>query len=95
MVMQRMVVLVNDESNLAHQMGVPKCAMISSTSLAYSYHEYNVPSFAGVGQTLRLRYKAYNNSNQTMSPGSPSRTLPGPTSSLIFTRWRRGRATNW
>lgn len=76
--------LVNDGSNLAHQMGVPKCAQISSTSLTYSYHAYDVPSFAGVGQTLRLRYKAYNGSNQTMYAGVSFKDVAGADISLIF-----------
>lgn len=76
--------LVNDGSNLAHQMGVPKCAMISSTSRTYSYHAYDVPSFAGVGQTLRLRYKAYNDSNQTMYAGVSFKNVAGADISLIF-----------
>lgn len=76
--------LVNDGSNLAHQMGVPKCAQISSTSLTYSYHAYDVPSFAGVGQTLRLRYKAYNNSNQTMYAGVSFKDVAGADISLIY-----------
>ncbi len=76
--------LVNDGSNLAFQMGVPKCAMISSTSRAVSYHAYDVPSFAGVGQTLRLRYKAYNNSNQTMYAGVSFKNVAGADIGLIY-----------
>ncbi len=61
--------LTNDGSNLAYQMGVPKCLVQTGTSLTYAYCGTPEIPFAGVGQTTRMRYKAYNNSNQTMYLG--------------------------
>lgn len=69
--------LTSDGSNLAHQMGVPKCLVQTGTSLTYSYCGTPEIPFAGVGQTTRMRYKAYNNSNQTMYLGVSYKNTAG------------------
>lgn len=62
---QNFVPMDNDGANIAYQMGVPRCFYLTGSDTTYTGCKTGTIPLSAVGKEIRLRYKAYNNSNQT------------------------------
>lgn len=76
-------VIDDDGSNLAHQMGVPRCAELTGATDIRYLRGGPIP-YSAAGQVLRFRAKAYNNSNQDLFVGVALEDRNGGDLSLIY-----------